>query len=141
MNAPAWYMIFIGFLGSDVQPSYALILDDVPLPAQAACAKRAEGANTEFVRNQKIAFPSLEGFWVCATDKKSLSLTEANIGWRLVWTGYKENNDWATTAIITSTRYMTEQECYRATGLVHPPTHLNLTWEALCAEPITGQLN
>lgn len=141
MNVSTWYMIFIGFLGSDVQPSYALILDDVPLPAQAVCAKRAEGANKEFVRSQRAAYPDLEGFWICATDKKGLSLTEANTGWRLVWTGYEGNNDWATTAIITSTRYMTEQECYRATGLARAPNYPKLTWETLCAEPITGQLN
>jgi len=138
MNAVTWYMIFIGFLGNDINPSYSLILDDVPMLTQTSCAKRAEPTNATYIQSQLREYPDLEGFWVCAADKVGLSRTETNTGWHIVWTGYEGDNSWATVALIAPKRYMAEQDCYRALASAPSPKNKKLTWENLCAEPITG---
>jgi len=136
-------MIFIGFLGGDAQPAYSLILDDVPMHSEAFCAQHADGINIYYIQKQKREYPNLESYWLCAANRKVLSLTEPNVGWYIIQIEYKDDDTVASHAFIAPRRYMSERECYNATAITPVSINKNrsnMTWEMLCAKPITGQL-
>jgi hypothetical protein len=129
-----WFIILIGFLGADTEPSYALIMDTWnPSTNMSQCARHAEAMHPDFVAARTVNFPDLEAHWVCAYDQTPA----VGPGWRTLWIGYKGSNDWASTALIESERFMSYSQCFRDTLVANPPTRGKYTWEFLCVEPIS----
>ena len=133
-----WFIILLGFLGADTEPSYALIMDDMPTHSQSACAEQARPMSNTLIANQRKTYPDLEGHWVCANDKANLSTTEMNYGWYPVWMGYKGSNTWASVSFLGPAHYLDKYKCYRDadrdTGKLSP----QYAWEFLCVQPISG---
>jgi len=133
-----WFIVLLGFLGTDIEPSYALIMDDMPTRNQSACAVQAKPISDTLIANQKKTFADLQGYWVCANDKAGLSLTESNTGWYPIWMGYEGDNTWASVAYLGPERYLDKSRCYREAKQDGASYNIRYVWEFLCVQPISG---